>query len=142
MFTHKVNSHSCMISSFIELQLHWDQIPSNLSTVEEGANITLQWTYSYTLGLETSIFRQATLTDLRDGDEGKKIASKLGGADLYVDPAYRDRDIHILNTKASMTIFTVRRSDSGTHKFEVETLSNNKLGRLSSIVNISVQCKY
>ena len=125
-----------MISTFQELQLHWDQVPSNLSTVEEGSNITLQWTYSDTLGLETPTFRQATLTDLRDGDEGK-----LGGADLYVDPAYRDRDIHILSTKASITIFTVRRSDSGRYKFEVETLSNNKLERLSSIVNISVQCK-
>ena len=130
-----------MISTFQELQLHWDQVPSNLSTVEEGSNITLQWTYSYTLGLQTATFRQATLTDLRDGDEGKTIANKLANADLYVDAVYRDRDIHILNTKASMTIYTVRRSDSGTYKFEVETLSNNKLGKISSIVNISVQCK-
>lgn len=124
-----------------ELQLHWDEVPSNLSTVQEGANITLQWTYSYTLGLETPTFRQATFTDLRDGDEGKQIASKLAGNVLYVDPAYRNWDVQIMNTKASMTISVVRRSISGRYKFEVETISNDKLGRLSSIVNISVQCK-
>ena len=124
-----------------ELQLHWDEVPSNLSTVQEGANITLQWTYSYTLGLETPTFRQATFTDLRDGDEGKKIADKLADSDLYVDPAYRDWDIQMLNTKASMTITSVRRSVSGRYKFEVQTRSNDRIGILTSIVNISVQCK-
>ncbi|XP_078379846.1 uncharacterized protein LOC144662792 isoform X2 [Oculina patagonica] len=122
-----------------ELQLHWDETPSNLSTVEEGANITLQWTYSYTLGLETPTFRQAKFTDLSDGDGGRPIANKLAGLKLYVEPPYSDWDINIQNTKASMTIFAVHRSQSGRYKFEVETLSNNKLGRLSSIVNVSVQ---
>ena len=126
---------------FKELQIRWDEVPLNLTTVQEGTNITLRWTYSYTLGLETSTFRHATFTDLRDGDIGKQIANKLVGSDLYVDPAYRDWDIQIINTKASMTITAVRRSVSGRYIFELETISNGKLGILSSIVNISVQCK-
>ena len=60
-----------------------------------------------------------------------------------MDPAYRDRfRIHIEDTKASMTILTARRSDSGRYKFEVETLNYNKTGGLTSIIEISVQCKY
>ena len=62
--------------------------------------------------------------------------------DLYVDHSYRDRfRIHIEDTKASMTILTARRSDSGRYKFEIETLNNNKLGGLTSIIEISVHCK-
>ena len=120
--------------------MHWDQIPLNRSTVEEGNNITLQWRYSYTLGVPPS-FRDATFTDLRDGEE-KLIANKPRQDDLYMDPAYRDRvRIDIQDTKASMTILTARRSDSGRYKFNVETLNNNKLGGLTSIIEISVQCK-
>ena len=100
----------------------------------------MQWRYSYTLGLSPS-FRDATFTDLRDGEE-KRIANKPGQGDLYVDPAYRDRfRIHIEDTKASMTILTARRSDSGRYKFKVETLNNDKLGGLTSRIEISVQCK-
>lgn len=120
--------------------MHWDQTPLNLSTVQEGNNITLQWRYSYTLGVSPS-FRDATFFDLRDGEE-KRIANKSGQGDLYVEPAYRDRiRIHIDDTKASMTILTALRSDSGRYKFKVETLNYNKLGGLTSIIEISVQCK-
>ena len=106
----------------------------------EGNNVTLHWRYSYTLGLPPS-FRQATIFDLGDGDE-KHIANKSLQNDLYVNPAYRDRfRIHIEDTKASMTILTARRSDSGRYKFEVESLNNNKTGGLTSIIEISVQCK-
>ncbi|XP_020602481.1 hemicentin-1-like isoform X1 [Orbicella faveolata] len=121
-----------------ELQMHWDQTPLNLSTVQEGNNITLQWRYSYTLGVSPS-FRDATFFDLRDGEE-KRIANKSGQGDLYVEPAYGDRiRIHIDDTKASMTILTALRSDRGRYKFKVETLNYNKLGGLTSIIEISVQ---
>ena len=40
-----------------------------------------------------------------------------------------------------MTILTARRSDSGRYKFEIETLNNNKPGGLTSVIEVSVQCK-
>ena len=126
--------------TFKELQVQWDQVPSNLSAVDEGNNVTLQWRYSYTLGVSPS-FREARIFDLRNGGE-KRVANKLLQGDLFVEPVYRDRfRILIEDTKASMTILTTRRSDSGRYKFQVETLNNNKLGGLTSIIEISVQCK-
>jgi len=87
-------------------------------------------------------FREATFTDLRDDGE-KRIANKLLQGDLYVEPAYRDRvRIQIQDTKASMTILTARRSDSGRYKFEIETINDNKVSGVTSIIEISVQCKY
>ena len=144
LLSSEVNLHILFYFSFCrflkELQIHWDQTPLKLSTVQEGNNITLQWRFSYTLGLPPS-FREAAFFDLRDGEE-KRIANKSGQNDLYVEPAYQDRvGIHIENTKATMTILTALRSDSGRYKFEVETLNYNKPGGLTSIIEISVQCK-
>ena len=86
-------------------------------------------------------FREATFIDLRDDGE-KRIANKLLQGDLYVDPAYRDRvRIQIQETKASMTILTAHRSDSGRYKFEIETINDNKVSGVKSIIEISVQCK-
>ena len=120
--------------------MHWEQQPLNLSTVQEGSNITLQWSFSYTLGLPSS-FQKAVFFDLRDGEE-KRIANKSGQNGLNVEPAYQDRvRIHIEDTKASMTILTALRSDSGRYKFKVETFNYNKPGGLTSIIEISVQCK-
>lgn len=125
---------------FLELQLHWEQPLLNLSTVQEGNSITLEWRFSYTLGLPPS-FREAAIFDLRDGQE-KRIANKLGQNDVFVEPDYQDRvRIHIENTKASMTIPTALRSDSGRYKFKVETLNYGKLDVLTNIIEISVQCK-
>lgn len=110
----------------------------------ERHNITLQWTYMKTLGLSSS-FRQSTFTDLRDGSGGKTIAEKLLNSDPFVHPSYRDRFRvdNIQDTRALITIFDLQRSDSGRFKFEVETIwkDTNKLDTLSSIVELSVQCK-
>lgn len=41
-----------------------------------------------------------------------------------------------------MTILTAHRSDSGRYKFEIETINDNKVSGVTSIIEISVQCKY
>ena len=97
-----------------------------------------------TLGLSSS-FRQAEFTDIRDGSAGKTIAEKLLTTAPFVHPSYRDRFRvdNIQDTRASITIFALQRSDSGRYKFEVQTIweETNKLDTLSSIVDLSVQCK-
>ena len=97
-----------------------------------------------TLGLSSS-FRQAKFTDLRDGSRGKTIAEKLLNSDPFVHPPYRDRFRvdNLQDTRSSITIFALQRSDSGRYKFEVETIWKDsvKLDTLSSIVELSVQCK-
>ena len=108
----------------------------------EQHNITFQWTYMKTLGI-SSTFREAKLIDLSRGET--TILEKAVTTAPHVNEAYRPRFHvdYIQDTKASITIVGLQRSDGGRYRFDVKTHRKDidQLNTLSSIMELSVQCK-
>ena len=111
------------------------QQPSSPKLVDEGKNLTLQWTYNIDRTLKL-----ATFTDERSGGGGIVIMEQ-DSSGLFVKSSYvnRLRVNSITESETSITLLTVHRSDSGNYRFEVV---NNNREKAISDVEVSVQCKY
>lgn len=105
-------------------------------------NVTFQWTYIKTLGV-ASTFREAKLIDLSRGET--TILEKAVTTAPHVNEVYRPgfHVDYIQDTKASITIVGLQRSDRGRYRFHVKTHRKDidHFNTLSSIKELSVQCK-
>lgn len=98
--------------------------------VEEGQNITLEWTYN--LNNVPFFFAQF------NPQGGSFIVRKAVGQ-TRIDDGYTARiSANITDTFSSITLLAVNRSDTGTYEFEIENFNG---GPPKSIMEIQVQCK-
>lgn len=80
--------------------------PSNPSTVVEGQNLTLQWSYNLD-GQSIIVIRVVSVTD----DTTKKIAERIGDNNAVVQVGYENQfRATISETQATLTILAVPRS--------------------------------
>ena len=110
--------------------------PSNPSTVLEGQNLTLQW--SYDLDSQTNLL--ARINNVTGGQE-KAVATRIGTNNAIVEAGYDNQFIaSISDTEAILTILTVPRSiNEEKYRLSIIATSNS----LTSVdVEISVLCEY
>ena len=103
--------------------------PSKPSFVNEGNNITLQWTYNIdgTFKDGTFVLLPSTTIALKDG------------SGVTVVPSYQNRVLMVASaSKTTITLLGVNRSDSGTYQY---TIRNTALAFIDSDVQILVRCK-
>ena len=104
--------------------------PSKPSFVNEGNNITLQWTYNIDGTFGKGEFRLLPSTI---------IATKTSSGLTVVSPAYLNRITMVASdSETTITFLAVARSDSGDYRY---TINNNFLEFAESNVEISVLCK-
>ena len=110
--------------------------PSNPSTVLEGQNLTLHWSYNLD-GQSNEIARISNVT----GGSGTTVVRKSGSSDAIVSAGYENQFLaSISDTEAILTILVVPRSGSG-EKYSLVILTTNNILN-SVIVEISVLCEY
>ena len=110
--------------------------PSNPSTVLEGQNLTLHWSYNLD-GQSNEIARISNDT----GGSGTTVVRKSGSSDAIVSAGYENQFLaSISDTEAILTILVVPRSGSG-EKYSLVILTTNNILN-SVIVEISVLCEY
>ena len=108
--------------------------PTEQFPAVEGANVTLEWSYTFT---EEETFRQAVFA------KGfMPIVEKLASDNVpLIQRPYSGRLlVNITNGYTSITFLGVNRLDKGGYRLEVSTYPYGQ--RSSSEVEISVQCKY
>ena len=110
--------------------------PSNPSTVLEGHNLTLHW--SYDLDGQGNVI---TLISNVTGGSGKNVVSRTGSSDAIVRAGYENQFIaSISDTEAILTILAVPRSVNE-EKYRLLILAT--INTLTSVdVDISVLCEY
>ena len=110
--------------------------PSDPSTVLEGQNLTLHWSYNLD-GQSNEIARISNVT----GGSGKTVVSRTGSSDAIVKAGYENQFIaSISDTEAILTILAVPRSGSG-EKYRLVIFATDDI-LTSDIVEISVLCEY
>ena len=108
--------------------------PTKQFPAVEGANVTLEWRYTFT---EEETFRQAEFA------KGfAPIVEKLASDSVpLIQSPYSGRlHVNITNGYISITFLGVNRLDKGGYRLEVSTYPYGH--RSSSEVEISVLCKY
>ena len=111
--------------------------PSNPSTVLEGQNLTLQW--SYDLDSQTNLLTR--ITNVTGGQE-EGVVTRTGTNNAIVRAGYENQFIaSISDTEAILTILTVRRSNNE-EKYRLSIIAS--INSLTSVddVEISVLCEY
>ena len=120
---------------FVELQPTFTANPPDLLYVLEGNNITFVWQYNFSgsfEGVEFQFVVSSTAVTILDKHD-------LNSDAVVLDSVFQGRIQENINaTRAEITIFALRRSDSG--KFEIK-LINVKRQRATKGVDVQVQCK-
>lgn len=99
----------------------------------EGANITLEWKYTFS---KEESFRQA----LFDMDKDQLLDKFASDDTPWITPSHRGRIYaNITNNYTSITLLGVNRLDKGTYTLRVS--ANPHKDRTTSEVEISVLCK-
>ena len=128
------------VSIIIELQPTYTSQPSNPSTVEEGWDLILQWSYD----LDGQSNLGTVLLNVTAGESGSppNIASRQNNDNASVNAGFENlfRAI-ITDTQATLTILAVPKSING-EKYLLRILTSNFVTLQSESVEISVQCKY
>ena len=108
--------------------------PTKQFPAVEGANVTLEWRYTFT---EEETFRQAVFAK-----GNVPIVEKLASdsAPLIQSPYSGRLHVNITNGYTSITFLGVNRLDKRSYRLEVSTYPYGQ--RSSSEVEISVLCKY
>ena len=124
-----------MLLFIVELVPVFIAEPSNPSTVLEGQNLTLQW--SYNLDGQTHAF--TSIADVTGGS-AKIVATRSGSSNGIIIGGYENQfEASISDAQAVLTILAVPRSVNGErYLLSIATLSNS----LTSNVEISVLCEY
>ena len=107
--------------------------PSNLTTVEEGENITLVWRYNLSGTFRSVEFRHLGVAF---------IADKLSSGPIRIRTEYRGRiAVNMTDTFTSITFLSVNRGDSRIYYFEVQ---NNNQDDPAALIQtkLEVQCKW
>ena len=109
--------------------------PSNPFPVVEDSNVTLEWSYTFGQG---GSFRQLIF----GSDKIPTIADQSAGdSTAYITSSYSRRVLaKVTDNYTSITLFQVRRTDSGTYSLTI--VGNPDRDRATSTVEVSVQCKY
>ena len=111
------------------------------STVEEGQNLILQWSYN----LDGQSILAAQFTNTTDGTSGAPtVAAKQAGENnVTVSSGYEQHFSAVISdTQATLTISTAPRSINGDkYQFKILTASPNFFNVASDEVEISVLCK-
>ena len=109
--------------------------PSNPSTVLEGQNLTLQW--SYDLDSQTNLLTR--ITNVTGGQEST-VATRVGTNNAIVQAGYENQFMaSISDTEAILTILTVPRSVNE-EKYRLSMIA--AINSLTSVdVEISVLCE-
>lgn len=125
-----------MLLFIVELVPVFIAVPSNPSTVLEGQNLTLQWSYS--LDGQTNAF--SSIANLTGGSQGNTFATRSGTNNAIITSGYENQfKASISDTEAVLTVLAVPRSVSEeTYRLSIFTTSNS----LTSDVEISVLCEY
>ena len=111
--------------------------PSNPSTVLEGQNLTLHWSYN----LDGQSNEHARISKVTDESGTTTVVRRSGSSDAIVSAGYENQFLaSISDTEAILTILAVPRSGSGEKYSLVIFATNNILN--SVIVEISVLCEY
>ena len=110
--------------------------PSNPSTVLEGQNLTLQW--SYDLDSQTNLLTR--ITNVTGGQEST-VATRTATNNAIVRAGYENQFMaSISDTEAILTILTVPRSVNE-EKYRLSMIAS--INSLTSVdVEISVLCEY
>ena len=124
-----------MLLFIVELLPEFIAVPSNPSTVLEGQNLTVQW--SYNLDGQTHAFTSISNVT---GGSGKFVATRSGSSKGIITGGYENQfEASMSDTEAVLTILAVPRSvNEETYRLSITTTSNS----LTSEVEISVLCEY
>ena len=124
-----------MLLFFVELVPVFIAVPSNPSSVLEGQNLTLQWSYNLD-GQANAFTRIVNVT----GGSQTAVAVRSGNNNAIVTAGYENQfKASISDTEAILTILAVPRSvNEETYRLVIFATTNS----LTSDVGISVLCEY